>query len=164
MWFSSRKNDLMDSEVLKFLYLNGIVVVVLVIYMLLRRPKNSPSRLKLRETLFSDKLDIHDSSKNSKNKEWRPWGTKVKKKKSAWGKKNHDTADDDSSQQIVQERQLTCVFQFNGHDFEAYEVFGLPAGTSLDTVDETYQEVIKSQPSDTHPFYQKAYEALVRKK
>jgi hypothetical protein len=121
----------MDSKVLNFLYLNGFVVLVLVAY-LFWRPKRSPSRLKLRQTEIRNKLESSSSDcfKNAPENEVRT------------------------------ERQLTIIFQFNGHDFEAYEVLGLAAGSSLDTVEKCYQGLISRESSDTHEFFRMAYNAI----
>ncbi len=60
------------------------------------------------------------------------------------------------------QRQLNAIFQFNGHDFDAYEVLGLPAGTPFATVEASYQKLLKSEPADTHEFYKMAYRAIQR--
>lgn len=62
------------------------------------------------------------------------------------------------------ERQLTAVFQFNGHDFEAYEVLGLAAGSSHENVEKAYQQILITHSPDTLEIYRMAYETILRQK
>jgi hypothetical protein len=57
------------------------------------------------------------------------------------------------------ERSLNIVFQYNGHDFDVYEVFGLPAGSPLEAVLTTYQSLTKETEAGTLAFYDTALRA-----
>ena len=143
----------MDPKIIQFLYINGAIVVALVLYMLFWRPKRRPSRLKLRERLKGDKTDVPSG--------WRPWGMQgATHEQQPRTHKTHSGVPEDRAA----ERQLTVIFQYNGHDFEAYESLGLAAGSSSEDVDQTYKTLIRLQPKDTHDFYRKAYEAIRRNK
>ncbi len=113
----------MDPKILDFLYLNGFVVLLLVLYIAFWRPKRQPTVLKFRKD----------------NKTVVP-----------------------AVNQPRAERQLNVIFQFNGHDFEAYEVFGLPPGSSRDAVEAAFNEVIERSDKDSHEFYRHAVEAIRR--
>ena len=113
----------MDPKILKFIYLDGFVILLIVAY-LYWRPHKGPNRLKLRQSLPSDK------------------GQPVTEQ--------------------APERQLNVIFQFNGHDFEAYEVLGLAAGSPMDKVEAAYKLLIESSPPDTHEFYRIAFDAIRR--
>ncbi|OFZ12115.1 MAG: hypothetical protein A2Z20_07255 [Bdellovibrionales bacterium RBG_16_40_8] len=119
----------MDPKILQFLYFNGLVVLLLIVYFIWR-PKRAPSRLKLRETQPRDKLQPLPDFKNAPEAANR------------------------------HERRLNVIFQFNGHDFDAYEVLGIAAGSSLEQVEKTYTEVITSCEEDSHEFFRMAYEAI----
>lgn len=58
-----------------------------------------------------------------------------------------------------EERDLNIIFQFNGHDFDVYEVFGLPAGSGFEAVERAYREAIETSDRDSHPFYEMAFRA-----
>ena len=135
----------MDSKVLNFLYLNGFVVLALVAY-LFWRPKRSPSRLNLRQTEKRNKLESSSASRGG----------------SHGGAYREHTPDFKNApeNEVRTERQLTVIFQFNGHDFEAYEVLGLAAGSSIDTVERCYQALIARESSDTHEFFLIVYNAI----
>lgn len=60
-------------------------------------------------------------------------------------------------------RELNVIFQYNGHDFDAHEVLGVPAGAGRQTVEKAYQELRKKSDSDSHEFIDTAYRAIVRK-
>jgi hypothetical protein len=114
----------MDPQILDFLYFNGIVVLILVLYMAFWRPKRQPTPLKLR---------------NEQNNKVRSAG---------------------ENKAVAQERILNVIFQYNGHDFDAYEVFGLPAGSSLSAVEQAYRQVISRTDVEDQTFYNHAFEAI----
>ncbi len=60
-------------------------------------------------------------------------------------------------------KMLNVLFMYNGHDWDAYEVLGLPAGCSLNLVTQRYQDLIREADSGKLEFYQTAYEAILRK-
>lgn len=145
---STIKNSSMDPDILHFMYFNGAVVLLLVAYMLFWRPKRDPSRLKLRERFKTDKpqtkpnendrrTDHHNSSK-------------------AHSQRGEAATDND----FRNERELNVIFQFNGHDFDAFEVLGVKAGSSLEAVERSYAELLSKSPEDTREFLQMAYHAI----
>lgn len=123
------------------MYINGVVVLILVIYILYGRSKRNPSRLKLRETHKSDKLDLKADPTT------------------------HRSGDYANAPEYEHrhERVLNVIFQFNGHDFDAYEVLGVAAGSPLEVVDNAYAEQLKTSPEDAREFLQMAYNAIRRK-
>ena len=58
------------------------------------------------------------------------------------------------------ERSLTVHFNFNGHEWEAYEILGLPAGSSMESVEVAYREMMASVESESQPFVDAAYRAI----
>jgi len=60
------------------------------------------------------------------------------------------------------EKSLNVFFNWNGHSWDAYEVLGVPAGSSLPAVQVAYQELLTRSGSDAHAFYKAAYDTIVR--
>lgn len=60
------------------------------------------------------------------------------------------------------EKSLNVFFNWNGHSWDAYEVLGVPAGSSLPAVQAAYQQLLTRSGSDAHDFYKAAYDTIVR--
>lgn len=60
-------------------------------------------------------------------------------------------------------RSLNVLFMYNGHDWDAYEVLGLPAGTGLPLVTERYQDLVQKSQKGQLEFYEAAYSAILKK-
>ncbi len=58
------------------------------------------------------------------------------------------------------ERMVNVIFNFNGESWDAYEVFGLPAGSGLATVDVAYRETLERVEESSRPFIHAAYKAI----
>lgn len=60
-------------------------------------------------------------------------------------------------------RNLSVIFMYNGHDWEAHEVLGVPQGASMHQVTKAYQQlVLKSDPRSLQ-FFEMAYSAISEK-
>lgn len=59
------------------------------------------------------------------------------------------------------EKKLNVLFNYNGHTWDAYEVLGVPAGTSLEKVTEALQRELQKQDPSSHHFLQTAYQAIL---
>lgn len=57
-------------------------------------------------------------------------------------------------------RNLQVFFNYNGHSFEAYEVLGLPAGTSLSKIEESVRAQLQVSDKESRPFLEAALHAL----
>lgn len=68
-----------------------------------------------------------------------------------------------SDEKIKSAKNLNILFIYNGHDWDAYEVLGVPAGCSIHLVTQKYQELIKSADPGQLSFYEAAYEAILKK-
>lgn len=75
-------------------------------------------------------------------------------------------AKDSNKQQLLdpetvpQSRSLGIMFMYNGHDWEAHEVLGVPQGASMHQVTAVYQQLIKTAHKDSLAFYEQAYAAI----
>lgn len=58
-------------------------------------------------------------------------------------------------------RPLNVHFNYNGHSWDAYEVLGLPAGSSLEKVEAAFKESIARVDVGSKPFMEAAYKAIV---
>jgi len=137
------KKYIMDQKYLHYVYTYGAAVLFIVIYLLWRPAKHKPSRLKLRQ--------------NDPAKALEPAQNGAKSQSPGQDFKN---APENSTRT---ERQLNVIFQYNGHDFDAYEVFGVPAGTNLQNVKTAYEEILLKADSESRTFYEVAYRAILNK-
>ena len=64
--------------------------------------------------------------------------------------------------QLPGERPLNVVFNYNGHSWDAYEVLGLPAGSSPDKVGLAYQLALNGVDVESRPFLAAAFAAIQR--
>lgn len=118
---------------MRFFIMNGIILLLLVLYIFKKRPK---SRFRLRMTRLRGALAPEGGS-----------GSGVVS--GAVG------ADAGSGA----EKTLNTLFNYNGHTWDAYEVLGLPAGSSLSRVDEAYKDCVEKQAS-SRDFLDAAYQAI----
>lgn len=59
------------------------------------------------------------------------------------------------------ERTLNCMFQYNGHSWDAHEVLGVPAGAPAESIQSGYESALR-KATDEHSkaFVEAAYQAL----
>lgn len=67
-----------------------------------------------------------------------------------------------SNETSAEPRDLSVVFQFNGHSFEAYEVLGLPAGSARDKVEEAYEQAMSENEAESKEFIDLAYKSILQ--
>ena len=58
------------------------------------------------------------------------------------------------------ERNLDCLFMYNGEDYDAYQILGAPAGCNLQQAEAAYQEALRTSDPSTKPLLDAAIEAL----
>jgi hypothetical protein len=59
------------------------------------------------------------------------------------------------------ERPLNVMFNYNGHSWDAYEVLGLPAGSSPENVERAFAEALKTTDGKSHMFLKAAHRAIL---
>ena len=64
------------------------------------------------------------------------------------------------AQRPLKARALTVMFNYNGHTWEAYEVLGLPAGSSLQSSEPAFENLALESDAQTLPFLVAALEAI----
>jgi hypothetical protein len=60
----------------------------------------------------------------------------------------------------VRPQILNVHFMFNGHSFDAYEVLGLPAGSSMERIESSYQTMLAKPNREAREFLDAAVKAL----
>lgn len=64
------------------------------------------------------------------------------------------------AENVIPFRKINIHFNYNGHSWDAYEVLGVPAGSSFDDVQLAYEEIIKKSDEESRVFYLHAIEAI----
>ncbi|MBC7464468.1 MAG: hypothetical protein H7256_00620 [Bdellovibrio sp.] len=64
---------------------------------------------------------------------------------------------------IRHSKNISIYFMFNGHEWEAHEVLGVPAGAPLPVVTEMYQSLILNSDPSTFEFYELAHQAILKR-
>lgn len=57
------------------------------------------------------------------------------------------------------ERSLNCLFQYNGHSWDAFEILGVPAGSSLEVCEKAYLKA-KSGTAQIEEIFEVAWQAI----
>jgi hypothetical protein len=118
-----------------YLQLNAAILMVGVLFLLWKRPdRGIRLRLKGGSRFAPDKLP--------------PRGIVIKHQK-----KSNVPA-------ITKPDTLNVHFMYNGHSFDAYEVFGLPAGSSWEKVDQSYKAMASRPGAQDRAFLDAALGAL----
>lgn len=126
----------MDPNAEKFLILNGALLVIVIVYMVWIRPAKGV------------RLRFQTRSKT-------PPAKKVYDKEFMSKLEHVD--------RVPFEKHLNVIFTYNGHEWDAYEVLGLPAGSSPQSVDEAYQKMRATVADDSKHFIDAAYRAIQQK-
>lgn len=58
------------------------------------------------------------------------------------------------------ERSVNVIFNFNGESWDAFEVFGLPAGSGMATVEAAYKEALERADDRSRAFLDAAFKAI----
>jgi hypothetical protein len=64
----------------------------------------------------------------------------------------------------TESKQLSIFFIYNGHDWEAHQVLGIPQGASIDVATRAYQEQLKAADPMSYEFYEAAHAAIFKKR
>lgn len=136
---SAVHNREVDPNVKDFLFLNAAVLALVVFYILRRRPR---SALK-----YSVKPGPKGDSEKSGSSQESTFGIK--------------TPAASSGAAGYQGKTLNVIFNYNGHSWDAYEVLGVPAGSSLERVKSALEEGLKQVDPESRVFLETAYQAIL---
>lgn len=73
-------------------------------------------------------------------------------------KSKKSLASDSDSEEKGQEDAV--VFNWNGHAWDAFEVLGIPYGSSVEVIDKAYEKESARIEDDSRAFIRQAYEAI----
>ncbi len=71
--------------------------------------------------------------------------------------------DQKNARNNAQTKSLNQFFNYNGHTWDAYEVLGVPGGSSLEKVTAAYQKSLKSTSKESHEFLETAYKSILHR-
>ena len=69
--------------------------------------------------------------------------------------------DNTKANKLIQ-KAASVFFMFNGHEWEAFEVLGLPKGCDIQAATGHYQNLIRTSDPSTFEFYELAYSAILK--
>lgn len=140
----------MDFTTRDFLILNTVIVLLLVFYFLFWKRNKPYKGFRLKDTRNS--ASKHSSLAN-------PFISN----------KNHQKKDHDHKEKKPNiksdPRSINIIFAYNGHEWDAYEVLGIPAGSSLETVKQAYEKMLSKiqlrEGKKSKVFFDTAYQAIL---
>ncbi len=122
---------------MRFFILNGLILLLVVLYMVRKRPK-SQFRLRFGRLRGAVTPDVGTRREAGVNQGL-----------------------NDAEVGSPQEKTLNTLFNYNGHTWDAYEVLGLPAGSPQHKIDEAYKiSVAKQEGASSRDFLDAAYQAI----
>lgn len=161
----------MDPKVKEFLILNGAVLILILFYLLRRRPR---SRMKLSlkrgwsdqgSPSFSEEgRAVASLDGDSGRKTLTGESTKTLTGKSEGGGGLGNVSNDPMAageRASMPRRSLNVIFNYNGHSWDAYEVLGIPAGSPIDKVNEAYQSSLNLVDQESRVFVDTAYQSIL---
>lgn len=60
------------------------------------------------------------------------------------------------------QKSSSVFFMYNGHEWEAFEVLGLPKGCDIQSATSHYQNLIRTSDPSTFEFFELAYAAVLK--
>ena len=60
------------------------------------------------------------------------------------------------------QKSNSVFFMYNGHEWEAFEVLGLPKGCDIQSATSHYQNLIRTSDPSTFEFFESAYAAVLK--
>lgn len=149
-----------------FLILNAAVVTLVVLSILvLRRSPKGPTKLELRDEsrIASDAARDVKVVPNKPEPKFRDPRVGAKGARPV-GWDNYQPRIRKPQVEILdaEERSLNALFQWNGHTWDAFEVLGLPAGSSVESVRVAFQRAAALADQETLPFLKAALETIAQ--
>ena len=156
-----------------FLIVNGLIVTLVVLsFFLMRKGPRAPVKLDLTSNGKSEppppkstpptRTETKPARSAGPTMDYRPRHQRVLVDEDADtspGRAPRGDSHDDSRREEV---SLNVLFNWNGHTWDAYEVLGLPAGSSREKGAAAYQSARSKAEPESLPFLQAAYEAITR--
>lgn len=152
----------MNWDISRFLTLNGFIVTLIVIsIVMLRRSARKPTKLKMKTNpgaLYTPSAKQRVIELEAKDLQ----ASHLELVKATMEADSSKVDKDPSSAGVAKARPLNVMFNYNGYSWDAYEVLGVPAGSSLLSVQEAYETMKKSMDRESQHFVDAAYQALMK--
>lgn len=116
----------------------AIVTPIALSILFMRRGSNSPVQLRLKNESANKKRDVTMTAPEP----------------------NRNRVNSPTVKETPTEKSLNAFFNWNGHLWDAYEAFGLPAGSSLESVHSAYERSIVDADDNTKLFFKAALDAI----
>jgi hypothetical protein len=142
-----------------FLILNGFVVTLLVLsFFLMRRAPKGPVKLELRD----EEHVASDVAREAKAVANKPAPKFSDPRKKPIGADNYQPRLKKPKVEIVDDdgRSLNIFFMWNGHSWDAFEVLGIPGGSSVESAQAAYGRGAALADKETLPFLKAALDAI----
>lgn len=153
----------MDSQ--KLFYFNLIVGTILLLYFLFGRSSKQPppTRLKMRTDSSPPPETPGTSLLSPPQKELQSAPNPDVKTASKQSLLEPET---NSTQQANTRflKELSVFFMYNGHEWEAHQVLGIPQGANLEMATQAYQEALRTADPSSYEFLECAHAAIMKQK
>lgn len=140
----------MEPRIKYFLILNAIIFSLIILYVRFFNKKNEQDMAQ--ENLSPDgfsgrvNIDYHKQTQGT-HKDY----------------KNFSLLSKDDSDPVTVKQNLNVIFTWNGHDWDAYEVLGIPSGSSIGEVKDAYEKALLRVDEKSQEFIKKAYGSICQK-
>lgn len=142
----------MSIQFENFLLLSGVVTALILLYLFKGGKRSAPTRLNLvnkGNAQSSLSLNVESQSRSS-----------IDIKSSDNFESNTQKVNEKSYEK---ERDLNVIFMYNGEEWDAYQVLGLPAGCQPEQVKQAYQQELLKEGDKIPPIFTAAYNAIMKK-
>lgn len=165
-YLNSQNNQRVDPSQKNFLILNGVVVTLVVVAILAsRRGKKGPVKLSLGGSASQGQNPSKEVGKGAKAlprpKDPRSEGPS-QKRPPGWDNYRPRSRPEPTEPIAPREINLNVLFNWNGHTWDAYEVLGLPAGSSREAAAAAYNALCAKSDPESLPFLKAAFEAILK--
>lgn len=159
-------NEGVEFTAKNFLILNGTVVTLLVLsFLAMRRSSKPPTRLELRdedEVASDNAREVKKVPEKPPPKYRDPRLEPAVKKPVGWDNYQPRVRHPAGDSPAGSVRAVNLQFMWNGHSWDAYEVLGLPAGSSLEAAQVAFQRAAALADQETLPFLRAALDAIAK--
>lgn len=130
--------------------LNFIIFLALVLYFVFGRSKpKQPTVLNLKSTPEPEDVGLADEKADA---------LRIDGAKDVTPQPNIDKP---KVNKLIQKNN-SVFFMYNGHEWEAFEVLGLPKGCDIQSATSHYQNLIRTADPSTFEFFELAYAAILK--
>lgn len=142
----------MDSQ--QLFYFNLIIGVLFLAYFIFGRAKQKPpTQLNMRAP--KTKLDIQTDN---------PVLAKDQTRQAQISEPKQSILEPEMKPAAKPTKSLSIFFMYNGHDWEAHQVLGIPQGAGVEAATKAYQDLLKTSDPSSYDFLESAFNAIFKKR